>query len=433
MRAGALLIAPLVMGCASLFGATFDGTLGDPFGDGGDGRAGQTPSDAGEKSPVDGERAEDAAAHDGDEEGTRRPVDGASPADGDAPAARTVTAVACGAYFTCAIADGDVWCFGNNDSAQLGNGRQGDGGATPTKVLLPGPATLLSATQFSSCALVQGDIYCWGVNGSGQLGSGSKTPLNVSVPSRVVGLQGHVEGVSAGNAHTCAVVDGAVYCWGYGRLGQIGDGTENDALTPKKVIPSGATAVSAAGAHTCALVSGRIQCWGLNNGALGDGSEGNKSVPTDVHRGGPGAEMVSAASDATCGIIHGAVSCWGEADDGNLGVSGADPLLEPNLLPALASDVTGIAANHGGCAVRGGGLWCWGAYPGEGSATSAVPVAVGGDLASGVTAAAVGLHQRCAVRGARLYCWGLNPSGEVGIPSEQTPNGIVPTPTWVPL
>lgn len=44
------------------------------------------------------------------------------------------------------------------------------------------------------------------------------------------------------------------------------------------------TQVSVGGGHTCALTTkGTVKCWGNNfNGALGDGTRTDRTVPTDV-------------------------------------------------------------------------------------------------------------------------------------------------------
>jgi hypothetical protein len=81
-------------------------------------------------------------------------------------------------------------------------------------------------------------------------------------------------GTNAG--HSCAVVRGAVWCWGGGFLGQLGDGVPMSFLgaarTPVRV--KGvfrAIAVGVGGYTSCALDDGgQVWCWGSNErGALG--------------------------------------------------------------------------------------------------------------------------------------------------------------------
>jgi len=59
--------------------------------------------------------------------------------------------------------------------------------------------------------------------------------------------------LAAGASHTCAILDdGAVSCWGYNGLGQIGDGTNSDRTTPTQTVSLGTdrTAVAiTAGIH----------------------------------------------------------------------------------------------------------------------------------------------------------------------------------------
>ena len=411
--------------CSSLLGTDWQGDARDGGGDEG-GPGVDSAGGAGEGGAADAD-----ATSSGDDGSS---ADAPSGADGEASTgAKTVTAVACGTYFSCAIASGDVYCFGDNKAAELGNAQAGDGGPTPVHVTLPGPASIVAAHDFWGCATVDTEIYCWGANGYGQLGSGSNQPTNVYVPVKVNGLKGKIDSLAAGGDHACAVVDGAVWCWGYGLLGQIGDGQNQSALVPTKAIASGATSVTAGDFHTCAIVNGAIQCWGLNNGSLGNGSDGNSGVPVATHNGGPTATSVAGGSVATCGVINGAVSCWGENDDGSLGVASSQPALEPQALPALASGATAVAAHHGGCAIVNGALWCWGKYPGDGSDTSAIPVRVDGDLVSGVTATCVGWSQKCAIKAGRLYCWGTNEVGELGVPLASTPNNVAKQPVIVPL
>ena len=87
----------------------------------------------------------------------------------------------------------------------------------------------------------------------------------------------------------------------------------------------GVTAVSAGNAHTCAVVRGGVKCWGNGQyGKLGDGSESKKDVPVDVKGLEPGTDKgvtaVSAGKQHTCAVLRGGgVKCWGDGNDGQLG------------------------------------------------------------------------------------------------------------------
>jgi hypothetical protein len=83
----------------------------------------------------------------------------------------------------------------------------------------------------------------------------------------------------------CAVVGGAVHCWGNNGEGQVGDGDSEPVLTPFAVTLTGPAFMTAGGfEHTCAaLESGGIECWGRGHrGQLGDGSVDNSQTPVAV-------------------------------------------------------------------------------------------------------------------------------------------------------
>jgi len=125
----------------------------------------------------------------------------------------------------CALAGGNVYCWGSNKEGQLGDG------TTLTRnsaVQVNGlsDVTDIACNGWRMCALAAGSVSCWGIQASPNPGASS--PVLVNLP-------GAATAVATGNDSTCAVVDGSVYCWGGNHAGQVGNGTLYEALTPFKV------------------------------------------------------------------------------------------------------------------------------------------------------------------------------------------------------
>jgi len=95
-----------------------------------------------------------------------------------------------------------------------------------------------------------------------------------------------VQSISAGGLHTCGVMAaGAAYCWGWGGLGQLGNGSTTFHDTPVAVSGGLTFASIAAGrTFTCGVTtSGAAYCWGVGgNGQLGNGSTAGQTTPVAV-------------------------------------------------------------------------------------------------------------------------------------------------------
>jgi alpha-tubulin suppressor-like RCC1 family protein len=101
----------------------------------------------------------------------------------------------------------------------------------------------------------------------------------------VQNLTGGVTAVAVGIGHTCAVVNGGVWCWGLNDHGQLGNAAATETWVPMAVptLSSGVKAISCGRTHTCAVVDSGVKCWGNNaSGQLGNNSTGDSSTPVLV-------------------------------------------------------------------------------------------------------------------------------------------------------
>lgn len=380
-----------------------------------------------------------------------------------------VVAVDVNSSASCALlGDGSLRCWGANDSGQLGSGEPlAARGTEPDHmgealrpVAITGKIEAFASGSAHSCAIVDRSVWCWGANESGQLGLDSSLP-SYTMPRHADFGAGVPIGLAAAGASTCVLVDnGAVKCWGNNQWGQLGVGARNNVgngldgagypvremgtlLVPVRFVEylneAKALSIDGFGRHFCAVMeSGKIACWG--NGSydvLG-------RVPDEPQHRLPGyvtaltgpLRSLSVGDGHNCVLTKAdAVRCWGIAGWGALGYGSLDNLGAGALLPAVSLPAAGKpsfikAGYRNTCVIIEGKVYCWGAA----SLAMGQPLVYGLndigdepnevrdklppiDLGNGRLAHSLALsasHACALLTTGEVLCWGDNGAGQLG-------------------
>jgi alpha-tubulin suppressor-like RCC1 family protein len=323
--------------------------------------------------------------------------------------------VAAGASHSCALRGGSIFCFGRNHYGQLGDQTTRDQHA-PVRVGADSDWSQVVAGNAHTCGRRGGAIYCWGKDEDGQLGNGEEKETWFLTPQRV-GTGEDWGALAAGGDHTCAIRQGALYCWGRNTEGQLGDGTTQNRHAPTRVgTDMDWIAVTAGLQHTCGLRGNDLYCWGDNAfRQLGDRTNQDRQQPVPIGLPG-GWSGICAGDKHTCGFLSGSLYCWGSNAFSQLGLQGTNEAPEPAVVPGQQPWETIVCGGDHTCATRSGGdLYCWGrnnrGQLGDGKmADSAMPLAV----IPTATGLSIGRYHACAVQNAVFRCWGENDYGQLG-------------------
>ncbi len=276
-------------------------------------------------------------------------------------------------------------------------------------------------------------VYCWGGANKGSLGDDGKmrkceiedgssgvgceyknpnfqttkysfTPVSVfkgEAPSSSEYLRDAMH-IAVGDLFACAVIGEkqAVYCWGHGSSGQLGNGERKDHDRPVAVCAEGFTsdcakhplvgvkAISAGGEHVCAIVGDerKAYCWGNgSNGRLGNGKSDYMLTPVVVCSENAKdceakpltkVKTIVAGNYLTCATVddeQGRGLCWGDGSSYQLGNNNQDsnqstptPICAQGASdchenPLLQVHQIAIGQSHT-CAVAGNEriAYCWG-------------------------------------------------------------------------
>mmetsp|Transcript_24145 Transcript_24145/g.66907 ORF Transcript_24145/g.66907 Transcript_24145/m.66907 type:complete len:608 (-) Transcript_24145:79-1902(-) len=201
--------------------------------------------------------------------------------------------VVCGDFHTVSLTiSGEVLAWGSNTAGRTGHGETDGYQLVPKRVeRLAGVRVMSISTGSAHTAVVTetGEVYTWGFGKNGELGHSQGDCCHV--PTLVKAMQGRkVKQVSCGSNHTGVVTeDGRCFTFGGNRHGKLGHSDKVKRLTPTAVQALEGVFVSSIScgvAHTaCISNTGEVYTWGMGGrGQLGHGSFENQLEPRKVER-----------------------------------------------------------------------------------------------------------------------------------------------------
>ena len=185
--------------------------------------------------------------------------------------------------------NGELWGWGRTEFSALGNGTTTPNISSPVQIGSDTDWVNISSGQdFSLAVKSNGQLWTWGTNLDGQLGQGDTTarsaPIQIGSLTDWSGEKWHL--CAAGSSSYNIKVDGTLWAWGRGDLGQQGDGTFSDNNSPVQIGSDTDWASIQANASVIVATkkNGTLWTWGFNaQGALGQNNpSGDVNSPVQV-------------------------------------------------------------------------------------------------------------------------------------------------------
>jgi alpha-tubulin suppressor-like RCC1 family protein len=185
------------------------------------------------------------------------------------------------------VPSGAVYCWGGEvggtDATDCQAGQRTDCARTP--VLQVGGATFLRigiGGVFRCGQKQDATVWCWGYDYDGAFGNGIAYTNSADTLSRVASGRPFPQ-ITIGGRHMCGRTAGVVECWGYNVDGEAGGTPGTDRFTPGSLsggidfasVTSGPNSFTTCGIST----AGRAYCWGFGQlGNLGNGTIATSSA-----------------------------------------------------------------------------------------------------------------------------------------------------------
>jgi alpha-tubulin suppressor-like RCC1 family protein len=289
-----------------------------------------------------------------------------------------VTEVAAGDYTSFAVKNnGTLWVWGSNQYGARGDGSSGGNIASPIQVPIPNRISTPSRRGKHAVAVgagvyaaidTEGQVWTWGVNWNGRLGDGTANPRYT--PARVQKspipgdyLTGIISIAAGGGTLAALDSDGAVWTWGAGADGALGNGSTNDSYYPVQVLQTdgnnsgrplvGINEIACGSSGFCIALAryGVVFGWGNNEfSQLGIQAGGSLSIatPINIRPGNPIDAIAAGSAHAIARCADGNVYGWGYNGRGQLGTGSTNvaqsPPLAMNNGPHGMNDINDLAA-----------------------------------------------------------------------------------------
>ena len=339
----------------------------------------------------------------------------------------TWSALSLSEFHTCGIDNGELYCWGADFYGQVGNGSGSTSNIeAPQKIGSSNSWSDITVGEAFSCGIDAGELYCWGSDSSGEVGNGSGSTSNIESPQKI-GSSNTWSSVGAGNSHACGINNGELYCWGSDSIGQIGNGSVSTAKVeaPQRIGNSNKwSAVAGGELHTCGINNNELYCWGYNeHGQVGNGSLIDFEIPQKISNSSSWI-LIEAGGYQSCAIKNNDLYCWGKNNNGQLANSNYKAIEIPLRIGTSNNWEVISSSQYHNCATNGGKAFCWGSgYSeslGNGSISNirSIPQLI--NNSNKWSAVSAGYNHSCGINSGALYCWGDDVFGQVGNGSAST-------------
>ncbi|MGO9219657.1 MAG: RCC1 domain-containing protein [Streptosporangiaceae bacterium] len=228
---------------------------------------------------------------------------------------------------------------------------------SPVTVIVPGTVAEVGTSNSTEYALLtSGALYAWGLGTQGQLGDGREvnsftSPVRVRFPAgvKIASIPTDVMPYDTGLA---VDTKGNVWGWGENGGGELCLGNTTAYSTPVELPLTGVTALAGASNHALYDSHGTVYACGQNvEGDLGDGTSHNTTTPRKVARleGSSVTTLVASFANSGALLSDGRYFDWGFDGSGQLGDGLVHRSSDVPVRVHLPHPVTQVA--------QGGSIW----------------------------------------------------------------------------